>query len=1016
MSRRGRFLLVLLAALGLAPCAAEPDAGLAEGREPVPGVIGPPPGRYGDTQVLLPASLAAGTVARYRFSPKDDWKPFDRPLYLSAFRGEHRRYELEFLSPGAGQPVGIAYEIDRLAPEAPSFSVPSGDSGASLTLALAGEGRPFLSVDGSPFAEYDPARPPRFVAPPDGTRVVAADAYAVDEAGNASRSVAGVWRLFPSGFTPSFSAPAAPAAPVVRRVETGQAASAKGLRASIEDARGSALLRVEAPAGAVPVAAVNAPVDPSSQLPSASAFAQLSAESSGLAVIPFPWGYDQPIAVHYGYRLGDDYIVAPEPLRLVPSFAEAASSAPPARPLEPVVRSDGERALLDWPESPWPVVVSVDGGAYERYRSPVLVELGGEAKAVAYYALGLDGSRSAEAVVTLPPRRRPSRPAVTGIAQGGRYGSGAQAFPAPGQRLRYELSEGGAEPPALSASSPVMDASGLRLPGRQGAVVGYSLRIAVDEVPFGPAAERVVAERVVACVVDREPPPTPRLRESLGSYSSDDARLSFEPSAGVVYVSVSEDGNGPFARYDGPVTIAGSDEGRRRYVVRAYAEDEFGNRSPEAEPVRITIDRSSLYVDGSGRPGASGSPDDPMPRLDDAIDAALAAGKRFVCVRGSVVLGRPVSIASRLSVVGGHDEEWNQRPGRRSSVRASVPSGFALSVIGAELELRDLDLALSGDGAKGAVSAMGGSVLVSGCRLAMGGGIEKTALSLSGADLSLEGSGLELGDAVTARGIDLTGGRLLVSDSSIRCEPQAKMFEGIRLTDAEAELSGLRIEAAPALAASALGCTGSRVAIERSILSLAASASSCRAFGASASTLTARSLYLDVAGKGSAELFSLSNGSRLDAYHITAFMGAPKAAFLVSAASAASLRNSIVNAAGDRAVLVRSDTPLAAGSIDANCLWGLAAMVEGRPYPSAILDVGGLNALTSPSAANIAESPAVTFRAVEKGLRRLSRASACVNSGIVAIGGAAATRGADLFGLSREGRADAPDRGAEELP
>ena len=54
--------------------------------------------------------------------------------------------------------------------------------------------------------------------------------------------------------------------------------------------------------------------------------------------------------------------------------------------------------------------------------------------------------------------------------------------------------------------------------------------------------------------------------------------------------------------------------------------------------------------------------------LDDAIEEAQRAGKRFVYVRGGGSIGRSVVVSGQLEVRGGFDDSWNEVPGAATAV------------------------------------------------------------------------------------------------------------------------------------------------------------------------------------------------------------------------------------------------------------------------------------------------------------------------------------------------------------
>ena len=991
-------ILCAVAFMAAAFCRAEP---VALPVELLPGVMGPPPGVYADAQALIPATPSTGALSYYRFSGQEAWMAFDRPLYLSAFSGEERRYAIEFRSPDRSGSSELSYTIDRRAPEAPSFAVGQGDVGPALRLSVDGTGDILLSVDGAPFEPVASGQVLEYASPADETRVVVASAYAVDAVGNASRLTTARWRLYPEGLEPSFPFAPYPAALAVRRDESISSSSAE-----LSDLEGSARLTVRAPEGTVPCVAVNA----SAPYESAASFVELpGALSTASCDIPFPWGYDRPIVAHFGYIEDGVLRVAPEPVRLTPRFPSGASSAATPPPVAPAVALYASTALVDWPSSPWTVMFSVADGSFAAFRAPFGVELGEAPSSLRYYAVGPDGTRSAMGVVDLPARRRVAAPRLAGVAHGAIYGTSVTALPPGDGLIRYSLSEGDAPPPPLSERSPSVGAEGLRFDGRPGEEVRYRLRLVADTSG---------TERFVSFTVDRKPPPVPETAQGLRSYSSSDSFVAFKPQPGRIFVSVSEDGEGPFARYEGPTAISGSDDGRRRFVIRAYAEDEFGNRSAEMEPLALLIDRSSLYADPRGRPGASGSPDDPIPYLDDAIEAAQAAGKRFVYLRGTVPLRRTVVVTGRIAVAGGFDESWNESGSARAGIRARIaPSSaaYAFVVDGGALSLSSIDLSMDMEGRGGMILARSGSsITISRCGLKLDGGVETVAVKSTGTDVRIESSSIGLSSAVTGRGVDASGARLEISDSTVACDSSVRLFDAVRINEGDAAISGLRIDAAPSQALSAISATESRAVVERSVVSVTGGASSCRIFGASASILSVSSVYVDASWKGAVEAFSASNGSTVRVAHVTSTVRSRESVFASSSGSRLELKNTIAIAYCDDSTFMRSDSPPGSDTVAANCLWGFTRLVAGRTSIGAVSAsaLAELDRYAGGEKPNISEPPAKTFYATVKGLLRLSTASGCVDAG-VDLGWADPT---DLLGSARGSASGGPpDIGAEEL-
>jgi hypothetical protein len=968
----------------------------------VSGISGPPPGTYADTQVLMPATLGPGTVAEFRFAGQESWFPFDRPVYLASFAGEERRYDIEFRLPDGAAGSPLAYIIDMRPPEPPVFITPSGDAGSKLSISLSTREEIRLSLDGGPFGAFDPSDPPAFSSLADATLVVTAAAYAIDPVGNASGLATAVWRLHPDGLKPSF--PLSPADGGSFRLVEDQASAAT---AEITDITGSARIDLKVPDGAIPCIAVNAD-DP---FGSTASWARIAGvRSAASCIVPFPWGYEQQIVVHYGYLLGDTLHAVPLPLVLTPRFPADDASVAPSAPVSPTVLLDSSTAFMDWPANPWTSFASVDGSDFVPVIGPVPVRLSDKPVNVRFYSLARNGARSGTGSVELPARSVVPEPRLEGIESGRTYGTTVVAVPAVGTIIRYQAAEGDLVPEPVAATSPAVPPTGLRFEGRPGEVVRYRLRIVAE----APGAS-IPAERFISFSIDRQAPAVPELAHGTQSYSSSDSTVSFKPLlSGNIFVSISEDGQGPFIRYAGPMPMSGSDDGRRRYIVRAYAEDEFGNRSPEMESQRTLIDRSSLYTDARGRPGASGSPDDPIAYLDDAVEAAERTGKRFIYVRGAVSMRRPVTVRSRLTVAGGFDDEWNESPSRSGSATVSLSStafgSFAFLVDGGALTLSSMSISMAAEGAGGLVSARGGAVTIVRTNLRIAGGIEMVAIRSVAAPVVIDSSSIELASVVTGRGIDVSAAGLGITDSSISCGSSVSLFDGVRIADGSADITGLRLEVAPESTLSGITAIRSTVSVERSMLMARGGASSCRLFGANAASLTVSSTYVDLAVKGFAEIFSASNGSRLRVAHLTAGVLAPRAVLLGSSSSTFLLFNTIAFFSGPSDTFIRDDAVPGDGTVSANCLWGFERYLDGAVQSTAF---ASLERYELAGRRSILEEPALTFHTTMKGLRRLSGSSACVDGGIALDWGSSL----DLLGSTRvSGRGSRlPDIGAEEL-
>jgi hypothetical protein len=993
--------LALFAAMAFAPvvCIGQPSDAPSS-RSLVPGVLGLPSGAYRDTVLLSPDASGTDPLLEYRFDGKGRWRPFDRTVQLGAFPGEERRYTVEFKRTDGSDPVVFTYTIDRMPPPPPRFKPASGDAGAKLNMELDGGKYLYLSVDGEDFKRIDAGSVRMFESPGDSTRVIKAAAYEVDEVGNASSVVSGTWRLIPSGSTPS-----TPFSGASRETRIVLEPAPAGIGAELTDLTGALGVTLRIPAGTRPFVAVN----PGTASDKPHPYIELSTvQNVAECVVPFPWGYEGDFQIFYGYMSEGLLRVASKPLTIKPQFPDKAAMPMQVALIEPRLEIMGGAAVIEWPVSSLETFVSIAESDFMPYRTPIVHPLSAATQSLQYYCVAPDGTKSRIAVLEVPAFIPGLPPPVIGVEHGGAYGTTVVIKPQGVDTIRYEITSDAAEPPPVSKGSPVIGIQGLVCEGRPGEVTTYRLRLLDGVVEGG-----MPVERFISFVIDREAPPTPQVVKPGTGYGSFDSLLSFRQNPGTLYVSISEDGYGPFKAYEGSMTVGGEDGGRRYYQVRAYAEDEFGNRSPEMQPIEILVDRSSVYVDQAGRPGASGSPEDPFQSLDEAIESAQAQGKRFIYVRGTIPMRKAARVRGSLKIQGGFDREWRESPASLPLVQvnplpASTP--YALVLEGGELTISNLALGLSGPGSSGLLKGVGGTLRLVDATLQLSGGTEMTAISSTGADVTIVRSLISLGKAMTGRGIEIQGAVLTIDGLGLSCTSSVRHLDAIRVTRSDAAISNFRLDAAPDYALSGITASGSRVSMDRSFLKVRGGTSSSRMFNGDDSRMALSSSYIDIAWKGTVDVINAGNESVVNAAHLTVLVDSPRATLMVSTNSAFSLGNTIANFTGAVSTLIKSTTIPQPGSITANCLWGFSNLLDGAESGTTMAD---LNAFAIPGYLNFIEEPSNTFSASVKSLWRLSQVSACVDGGaelpwIAKI---------DLFGAPRPSAhgSGRPDIGAEEL-
>lgn len=950
-----RLRLIACATLGALLTAAPIAA-----QDPSPTTAGPAASATASgASAAIPAGFEPPIGSRYRFSPDGPWIDAAGPVALVAFQGETRRYDIE-LDEGGARSV-VSFTVDRRPPRPPAIEPPPGFAGSSLSPRVAGEGALFVSVDGGPFSAYDPEAGLRFTAPPDATRTVGLAAYARDAAGNLSGLSLSTWLLAPEGLSPSgASAAGAALSPTVAAAPVGTAAPAEAdwrLTATEDFAVGFAV-EFSPPPGATALLAVAQ--DPNDDLPP-EAYAELAQrDGRAAALVPVCRGDLRPLYIRVAYRVADGD-PAPGPSLEIRRASSPAARLRPEAPA-PSVRLVGPSSVLAWPSASAPIYVSVDGAPFETYEAPVVVDRAGGDRIVRYYAEA-NGLRGELRELELARVRLASAPIVRGAIDGQMYGAAVE-LSADQAGLRYELGVDGAAPAPIGPASPSLDRA-LRLEGRAGTLTRYRIRVAAvaEDGSIGP-------ERFLRFGIDREPPPVPTL-----SGLADDPEaaavetVAFSPQEGSIFVSVDPDT--PLYRlYEGPLSLGEGRRGRRNYVIRAYAEDEFGNRSAPMAPRSLVIDPDSVYVSEGGRAGAAGTMADPFGELREALARAEAMGRRTVYVRGKLAVTGSLAIGTGFRLIGARGASWAEGGSSGASLEFEGepgPDAAYLRFTGGPAEVRNLALRFSGRGTFTAIRAADADLTMRDVSLAVSGGLDAAALSLTSSILTAEGLSYRASSSVTARFAQLERSDLALSDARLEASG-VMLFEAFRARGSELALSSIRVDASPGQAFSGLSLAGGSARLADSAFFVRSGAASFRLFSLEGAALRSTGCYLELDWKGPALVASLSRDASLKLAYGTMILAAGDLSLISSENSGYELAANILQARAGRARF-ESSAPIPGRSLAyANALWGFAELAE-------------LNKrLARGFMPNFEEAPAVSFAGKEKDFYRLAPSSACVRA------------------------------------
>ncbi|HOX33388.1 MAG TPA: hypothetical protein PLB91_13745 [Spirochaetales bacterium] len=970
--------------------------------------------------LVLPAPAGGG--AKFRFLPEGAWARYDRELRLSAAPGESRSYRLE-IETESGERSSFAYRIDKRPPPPPSAEPAGGLFDAPLELSLGCEegSRAYWAVfgPGSPepaFLPYDPESRPRLEPPAEGTASYTLVAYAEDAAGNRSLPLRFGYRLASPGLQ------AAP--PAQDRLEAGLRPDPSLAGPLVERGPGSTSLSFALGPGARLLVAVGVEAPPSRL----SGYAEIEAKD-GVARLDLscPYGWSGKLRVFYGEAREGGAAYAPSPLEVELSYPVREAPAP-TEPLPPSLVADlsGRGAFVTFPSYDGRILVSVEGGEPRPYLGPLPVPSGAERIDLAWMGEDGSGQRSSLRSARLALPRPAPEALLAGVEEGavvGRAVTLSPLEPAASATLRYELREQpGREraelPPEPTGSSPLLGGS-LSFDCPPGEERSFALRYRAFA---GASPDSAAGEgKLLRFTIDRSPPPPPTLAASPPAYSDRTVRLLFpagEPGSSLL-ASVEVDGRqAPFAPVAEAVELPGDDSGPVSYRLRAYRVDAAGNRSAEMRAVSLVVDRSSIYAAEDAPDAGEGSPTRPYRSLDAAVEAAIAGGKRSLCLRGSLEAGKPLSIeGATLAIVGGFGPGWAKDPSARARVLLRAGGAApAIAIRGSKLSLRSLELGFESPGTSALVKAEEGELELSDCVLAAGASGDLLFISAVRSKLLAARSSFQAERAMSCAVFKAEASELALRDSIVSAKAGVRAFVAFDLAGGSLVATGSLIESSADLALRLLSLRGSRLTVDRCLLKADSGSGFLRLGSFQDVTGELRNSRVLVSWKGEGLLFE-SSGSSPAFRHMTISAETSRGRLGAFSASGAApeLWNSIVSFSQGGGTLLRCEAKPGPGILVSDCLWGFETLVDGAWRASTIKELDSLNAANPAfaSRAHVSEPPFATFSAPVKSVHPLSRSSACVDAAYPLEGEAYALdfKGAPRPQARGKGR---PDIGADE--
>ncbi|MCX7025831.1 MAG: hypothetical protein NT080_14630 [Spirochaetes bacterium] len=966
--------------------------------------LSPEPGRYSDDVVVVATTPEKGVSLEFKWEGADQYDRLDRPLDLTTFPNEERvyRFALRVSADGAIlEERNVEYVIDKRPPSGLGISPPPGSYRGDTVIRMQCSGGDRIryriiaaDIPVGDFVDYDSAAPPALAAPENGVRRYSVVAYAVDDAANAGRPVIRHYFVASGNLEPDGAAVAPSESATIRE------AALEGVSVQLADLRpGARRVTIKLPAEAKRVLIAVNPLDPSGSLDD---FVELVPSRGEVSIeVSAPYLWRKPLQLYYGYRTDDGTLVGGTPVEIRFPFdpMEANSSMPPDPVVSPI--PEGEAVVVAWPPFAGDVYYSIDGVEYVRYRAPIFLNgaTPGTPIRLRYYGEQPDGMRSDIFESEIVPPRYLRTPQLTGIPAGpvkeavhlSKDGTGI---------VRYEQAVGDSMPKSVTTLSPLM-AGGLSFEGEAGKRIRYTVRLRAfsDESPKAEGAD----EYVHAFIVDREAPAAPRV-EAMHEDPSEPARrvVKIGGTEGAIYASVSEEGQpeAAFVPCDGQVSIFLPPDRSVRYVVRAYAIDEVGNRSEKMMVLRLFLDRSSVYVADWGKDANPGTSSEPLRSLDKAIASALDRGLRRVCVNGDMIMARDAVLGGDFEILGAYDRTWNQSPDTVHKVIVRS-NGIPFSIRNARVVLRGLDFRFEDSGPKGFALCEDAALSVERVSVSGAGGASFTFVSGKRSTMSLTDVSITLSGSMFAAVVDADSSDLVVERVRVTADRSVSYFTGVAAVGSRISFAESRMESFAGSNFIGFMLDGGSAHITRSFIQAQSGTGECTLIRSTSVEASLDSSVFLADWNGAAVLFS-QDGGTLSLHHDTVSIrpGTGSAVALRTLRDAKIIAvNCIFGVPGGASTFI--DTDISRGAslsptllLDGNCLSGIGDLIPGTKLPDGLAAFNGRFAVRK---VNFQEAYMTTFGASLKGVPTLGPSSACHGSALP-LG---SEYSLDFYGVSR---------------
>lgn len=236
--------------------------------------------------------------------------------------------------------------------------------------------------------------------------------------------------------------------------------------------------------------------------------------------------------------------------------------------------------------------------------------------------------------------------------------------------IRYEVAAGNHKPAPVTQFSPQLPRE-YHFRATSGEEAVYSIATRKFSSPSDPIGD---GRKLYSFVIDKKAPPVPVIRGVKHNHHYQEPfQIEMDSGEGQVYYALAEEGQDfDYKQYTDSITIEVPPGEFTRYTLRAFAEDDAGNRSPTTRDITFYIDKKVIYLSKEeGNDLFDGTREKPFQTLQRAIEEAKTTERKTIFLQsGTYTINHSINVEHDIKLVGGFENNtWHKRTDGMTTVK-----------------------------------------------------------------------------------------------------------------------------------------------------------------------------------------------------------------------------------------------------------------------------------------------------------------------------------------------------------